>query len=113
MLLLQVQAFAAGTLDCRHSGQQSDAMLTAPNAACTHAPFLPQGEHNANESDGSALGDFQKCSLGLCLLGGLGLIRQDSVPILHRPPTFASAPARHFYRFSPEQGVRPPIPRSC
>jgi hypothetical protein len=110
LLLLQVQAFAAATLNCRHAGeQQSDYSGGVVATACPYGTHLSNGSPDAGEPTGSPLGECQKCSLGLCLLGGLALIGGDASPFVHRPPTFAPVPGRHFYRFSPDQWVKPPI----
>lgn len=114
LLMLQVQAYAAGSLACRHSGEaQAESVAIGHKTGCPHGPHLTDGGAAGAAQAETAVGDCQKCSLGLCLFGGLGLIVPHATSIAHAPPTFGPVPSRHFYSFSPDRWVKPPISLSA
>jgi hypothetical protein len=103
LLLVQVQLYAAATLGCRHGSEP------AAQASVAVCPM-----HRASAADPPADQpdrpfDCQKCALhcgvaAQSLPAPAAVLPQDLAP--ERPMLISE---RHFYRFSPESPLRPPI----
>ena len=113
LALFQVQLFAASTLGCLHD---SDVALSG---GCPfHVSIAADGAQVAAGAETKSakpvpadadLLDCPKCALNL------GLHYAASVPVMTVVPTPSHAqaqplPALHFYRFTPKQIKKPPIP---
>jgi len=106
LLLLQVQVWASVSLPCLHAPSTPDAVSTA-------CPMHGFGG-SSNEVDSRAnLYDCYRCVIGSCLSVVHGA-QASAVPlrILMRG-IVAAVPPKHFYRFSPEAVLRPPIVHRC
>jgi hypothetical protein len=110
LLLFQLQVFAAGTLTCVHAGQHDMATAGCPHAPGGGAPgtAAPAGD---NEGD-RAITPCQKCNLNLCAAGWHLLPGQPMALSPMDAVIPAPLPGRHFYLFSPDGLLKPPIPIS-
>jgi hypothetical protein len=107
LLLFQLQVFAAGTLGCVH-----DADGQPPALGCGHMLGGVDAAGPSSESgDGLDLSsaDCQKCNLSLCAAGWHLLAGQTlTFPAVEvAAPT--PLPSRHFYLYSPDGLLKPPI----
>jgi hypothetical protein len=104
LLLFQLQVLAAATLGCAHEASG----LPAPTA-CPHSLG---GAADSGDDLATADTECQKCNLNLCAAGWHLLPGQ--APLL---PAFEDAqpaplPGEHYYLFSPDGLLKPPIPIS-
>lgn len=106
LAMLQLQVYAAGTLMCQHADHAVPGSSGTLSAACPHTGAAQQAEVvDVSEVQG----DCQKCVLDLCVLGGFGLPAQH-LGLASVPPSLPiPGEQRHFYRFLPDPGLKPPI----
>lgn len=102
LLIMQVQVWASETLGCRLEAR----LLSGDSTAC---PLHQAIGSQPTQTNPSCLLDCQRCAL-LCLAGVPALLA--SAPVLPRLDSVQIAdptPGRHFYRFTPDSPLRPPI----
>lgn len=104
LLMVQVQLYAASTLGCRHGGEPA---ATQANVAGCPMHRAAAADPAADQPDRPF--DCQKCALhcgvaAQALPAPAAILPQDLAP--ERPMLLSE---RHFYRFSPESPLRPPI----
>lgn len=110
LVTLQLQVYAVNLLPCQHTGGASSHASTAGlAAACPHVVSVQQ---TASEDAGAAFGHCQKCALDLCVFGGLALPPEQPTLAATRSAPYTPGGQRHFYLFSPDPGLKPPIPIS-
>ena len=107
LLLFQLQVFAASTLGCAHNDAGAGAVhcmhgVLADDAPADHAQHVDQ----AGDATGAPC---QKCSLGHCA-AGWHLLADALEPSLPRyAPVQTAGSACHFYHFTPDGWLKPPI----
>jgi hypothetical protein len=108
VLLLQWQAVAASVIDCVHDGAPAGAEIAA--AGCPHTP----GSAGAGSTDDPPTGhdECPACGLNLCALGAMALLAPGPAMAPAPAAVPAASPETHFYAFSPERWLKPPIPLS-
>lgn len=110
LLTLQLQAFAASTLSCRHAseGRVADCPHAIGAGLVASTPVAEVGVDVVRET-APALGECQKCMLDLCLFSALGLLPQPPViaELARSAPT--PGPEPHFYRYALDLWLKPPI----
>lgn len=109
LLLLQWQALAGSVIDCVHDGApaRADAGVEVAAAGCPHTA-LPADTGSADDR-GTGRCDCPACALNLCALGAMALLGQCPAVAPAPAAVAALSPEPHFYAFSPERWLKPPI----
>jgi hypothetical protein len=101
LVVFQAQAFASDALRCRH------ALDADSGAATTGCPFHAPASGSGSLAEDPL--DCHKCALHLGVLCPLQVPAAPVVTLMPIRPVTESVPATHFYRFTPESPLRPPI----
>lgn len=106
LLLFQLQVFAAEALGCVHAEQST----TPSVAGCPHAVADSSfAAPELGDAPDAPMADCQKCNLGLCAATWhLMPWQMPALPVIE-PAVPAPLPDGHFYLFSPDGLLKPPI----
>ena len=106
LLLLQVQVWASVSLPCLHAPSN-------PGVEKSLCPMHGIGGSSTEAESRSNLYDCHRCVIGSCL-GVVHGAQVTPAPLgVLRRVIAAVVPPKHFYHFSPEAILRPPILHSC
>ena len=104
LLLVQAQLFASSVLGCRHAEDYRDG-----GDATTSCPFHLTAPDTATDQVPEPMSDCQKCALH-CAFGVQGpmaaVVGLSAVPLR---AAVEVALRGHFYHFSPDRFLKPPI----
>ena len=106
LLALQAQSLASVSLSCLH--EQSGGGTASPDC-----PWHQQTASHGNDTPGSTADlDCQRCALGCTVTACLPVPGGVCASLVTLNAPAARAAQLHYYRFNPENALRPPIPFS-